>query len=82
MERAACAGQAPVRKAGQEYRDEWFPDRGHQYVNAMETCFYCPVRRECKDFRDLIQPEYGVWGGKIQRRGSEVRRSSRDKKAG
>lgn len=83
MDDGACVGQAPSRsRDGEEYRDQWFPAPGQPYVTAMETCFYCSVRRKCVEFRNTLEPEYGVWGGRIQKRGSAARRPSRDKKAG
>lgn len=77
MERAACVGAAPSRKRDEVYRDPFFPERGQGYRSAMETCFWCPVRRDCKDLRDDVQPEYGVWAGKMQKRGSAAKSDSK-----
>lgn len=70
MDRAACAGSAPSRKRDKVYRDPFFPERGQGYRSAMETCFWCPVRLECKDLREAVVPQYGVWAGSIIKRGS------------
>lgn len=48
----------------------------------METCFWCPVRRNCKELRQEVKPEYGVWAGSIIRRGKRAQANDGAKKAG
>lgn len=46
----------------------WFPDhrRDGRVAQAIELCQGCPVIRECRDYADEIDADYGVWGGVLR----------------
>lgn len=69
MEQAACSGMAP--EDGSREPDVFFPEVGQAILGnkAIITCFDCPVREECKDYKARTGTEYGIWAGEFSRRG-------------
>lgn len=69
MEQAACRDMAP--SDGETEPDIFFPERGQTVLGnkAIMTCFTCPVRVECKEYRKRTDTEYGIWAGEWSRRG-------------
>lgn len=47
----------------------FFPVRGASQKEAKAICARCPVQVECDDYADRSNSTYGIWGGKIRRRG-------------
>jgi hypothetical protein len=74
MEHAACRQLPPPRRYVDDdgnakvTQDPFFPDRGESYVEAVKICFNCGVRPQCKEYKQRIGAEYGVWAGAIERR--------------
>lgn len=68
MKLANCAGKAPNVRKDPEARDPWFPGKGHSLNTGKIVCFTCPVRKECKDYRDRTKSRYGMWAGEILKR--------------
>lgn len=70
MEQAACRGMAPAYPGEP---DPFFPERGQALVGnqALITCFKCPVRVECDDYKKRTNTEFGIWAGKYSKRGGE-----------
>lgn len=62
MKRAACKDADPAL---------FFPERGkHGLANeAKKICMTpCPVFRECGDYRERTNSDFGVWAGKLYTR--------------
>jgi hypothetical protein len=70
MRQAACVGKAPNRRLNPEAKDPWFPEKGESTTPGKIICFTCPVRAECKEYRDRTHSKNGMWGGEIKKRGS------------
>lgn len=68
MKLASCAGKAPNTRKNPDARDPWFPGKGHSLNIGKIACFTCPVRNECKDYRERTGSQYGMWGGEIPKR--------------
>lgn len=68
MDQAACQGMAP--SDGDSEPDPFFPERGQAIVGnqAILACFGCPVRTECKDYKDRTGSDYGIWAGEYSKR--------------
>lgn len=58
---AACRGLGPGL---------FFPNRGASQKAAKEICASCPVKVPCEDYAQTTESEYGIWGGKIRKRGT------------
>ena len=66
MERAACANLAPQRgDDGELEPDLFFPERGEPTDAGKRICITCPVRKQCKDYRNRTGSTDGMWGGEI-----------------
>lgn len=50
----ACAGADP---------EIFFPGRGDDSGEALDTCARCPHRRPCLDWALASEQQFGVWGG-------------------
>lgn len=49
----------------QNYPDAYFPDQGENgavFQWAKESCFECPIQRQCLDYA-IQANEIGIWGG-------------------
>lgn len=77
MDRAACKGMAPSRKAveaeaaeGKEvvFIDPFFPGRNQPVGSVQNLCLMCDVRRDCKAYAKRTGAEYGVWAGELKKR--------------
>ena len=62
-ERAVCKGKG---KNPQDIK-KWFPGPGGSQ-EGKQYCAVCPVARECKNYADHYELEWGIWGGEIRRR--------------
>lgn len=62
MERAKCKGMDTSL---------WFPIRGESQKIARSTCAVCPVADECWEYACRTDTSYGIWGGKIIKRGKD-----------
>lgn len=71
MTQAACRGMAP--SDGERQPDIFFPEQGQSILGneAIITCFRCPVRQECRDYRDRTGSKFGIWAGEWSRRERE-----------
>lgn len=49
--------------------DEFFPMRGQSQRIARDCCSRCSVTEECWDYAERTHSAYGIWGGKIRKRG-------------
>lgn len=67
---AACAGRAPNKRLNPDEPDPWFPDKGQSPNLGKKVCFTCPVRDECKDYKQRTKSKTGMWAGEIERRGA------------
>lgn len=67
MSRAACAGKAPNTRVDPDARDPWFPGKGHSLNTGKLSCFVCPVRAECKDYKIRTKSVHGMWAGEISK---------------
>ncbi len=47
----------------------WFPVRGESQKIAKAICSSCPVSQDCWDYSQRTDSQYGIWGGKIIKRG-------------
>ena len=63
MDQALCVGQEP---------EDFFPKRGQSVNDALLSCFHCPVRVECDDYRTRTKSTFGIWAGKLQKRGDDI----------
>lgn len=63
MDEAACRDKDPQL---------FFPEKNERKKGneAILTCFNCPVRSECKDYRKRTGSEYGIWAGEYTKRKS------------
>lgn len=61
--RAVCKGKG---KTPEDIR-RWFPGPGGAHEGKF-YCAVCPVRRECKNYADENEIEWGIWGGEIRHR--------------
>ncbi len=70
MKDAACRGKAP---SSPDEPDPFFPERGQAKLgnDAIITCFRCPVRAECDDYRKRTGSDYGIWAGRFTKRDAE-----------
>ena len=61
MDQAACKGHDP---------ELWFPPKGQTHIalEAQIICFGCPVRKECKDYKEATASAYGMWAGEFSKR--------------
>ncbi len=48
--------------------DIFFPERGQSNKEALETCARCPVNRQCLEYKQRTETEYGIWGGQVAAR--------------
>lgn len=71
MKQAACRDQAPNQRSDPEAKDPWFPRKGESPTPGKIVCFTCPVRAECKEYRDRTGSKEGMWGGEIKKRGEK-----------
>lgn len=62
MDNARCRGQDP---------NLWFPMRGESQKTARSICAACPVSSECWEYACRTDSAYGIWGGRIVKRGRE-----------
>ena len=54
MDDAACVGQTAL----------FFSDNYEDHDAAKRICLYrCPVLDECRQWRKVVRPTHGVWGG-------------------
>ncbi|HEY6018833.1 MAG TPA: WhiB family transcriptional regulator, partial [Candidatus Paceibacterota bacterium] len=62
QEKAACKDMDPAL---------FFPERGKVITSnqAIITCFSCPVRMECFEWKTLSGSKEGVWAGQFSKRG-------------
>jgi hypothetical protein len=64
--------QAECRKIPLSPRERirlFFPERGNRsHKIAKEACARCPVSRQCDEYANLTNTEYGIWGGDMRRR--------------
>lgn len=49
----------------------WFPVRGESQKRARNVCARCPVSDECWEYACRSDTSYGIWGGRIIKRGKE-----------
>lgn len=49
--------------------DWFFPPRGASHKAAKAICARCPVAVECDEYARRTRSSYGIWGGKIRKRG-------------
>jgi len=55
MTDAACEGSTAL----------FFSDAFEERDAAKRICLYrCPVLAECRQWRNLVRPTHGVWGGR------------------
>lgn len=52
-------------------KDKFFPERGDTASEAQLICLGCTVRRQCGDYSQRIDADYGVWAGAIKKRGKD-----------
>lgn len=52
--------------------DAFFAEKGESLrrLEALKLCMVCPVRQACEDYRNRVDDQYGIWGGKLQKRNS------------
>lgn len=50
--------------------DIFFPGPGQGRISreAKKICFDCPVRKECKEYRDATGSSDGIWAGESNNR--------------
>lgn len=71
MKEARCLDEAPKDKRNNpDAVDPWFPDKGESPNPGKIMCFTCPVKVECKEYRDRTDSRHGMWGGEIKGRNS------------
>lgn len=48
----------------------FFPEKGQSQRgnDAILTCFSCPVRSDCRDYRQRTNTNYGIWAGEYTKR--------------
>lgn len=71
MHDANCAEKSPNYRKDPDARDYWFPAKGESPNDGKIACFTCPVRAECKGYRDRTGSDFGMWGGEIKKRDVE-----------
>jgi hypothetical protein len=54
---AACGGLTGL----------FFSDDSDDVATAADVCTGCPVASVCAEWRDLVEPRYGVWSGERRR---------------
>jgi WhiB family redox-sensing transcriptional regulator len=61
----------------------WFPGRGEDVRPALEVCYWCPVKYECRQWA-LDQPSTleGIWGGLTEIARRKIRRGARGSQQG
>ena len=57
----------PERYENGKSYDPFFPERGEMghVIEAQLICFKCPVIKECGQWHEKFQDEYGVWAGNL-----------------
>lgn len=72
MEQAACKDMAP--SDGESQPDVFFPERGQASLGniAVITCFHCPVRAACDEYKERTGCTDGIWAGKYVERGPKA----------
>lgn len=74
MDRAACKGMVPSRRASRAAKavpvkiDLFFPGRNQPVRGAQNVCLMCEVRLDCKAYAKRTGAEYGVWAGELKKR--------------
>lgn len=49
----------------------FFPTRGASQKEAKDVCSRCPVGAECDDYANRTRTQYGIWNGRIRKRGPD-----------
>lgn len=63
MENAACKGFIEDENGN----DPFFPPKGKSSPTGMIVCLGCPVRRQCREYRDRTGSIEGLWGGEVKK---------------